>query len=184
MLFSFGALYLAAVRHAQIMRRFPEPRQSSSLPRLHLVQCGVRRERSQHGPPPKERLPITPPIPRQIRASLSTVQPQHDSAMLWAAASACFLGFFRAGEITIPSATAFDQTVHLAWIDVSVDPGHPPTRVRILLKRSKTDQFGRGVAVFLGATGDELCPVAGILSFEPCVGILPAHFSASLTIHL
>jgi len=157
--------YLAAVRHAQIMRGFPEPRQSSSLPRLHLVQCGVRRERGQYGPPPKERLPITPPILRQIRESLSSVQPQHDSAMLWAAASACFFGFFRAGEITIPSVTAFDQTVHLAWGDVSVDPGHPPTRVRILLKRSKTDQFGRGVAVFLGATGDELCPVAGILSF-------------------
>ena len=147
------------------MRGFPEPRQSSSLPRLHLVQCGVRRERGQYGPPPKERLPITPPILRQIRESLSSVQPQHDSAMLWATASACFFGFFRAGEITIPSVTAFDQTVHLAWGDVSVDPGHPPTRVRILLKRSKTDQFGRGVAVFLGATGDELCPVAGILSF-------------------
>ena len=105
--------YLAAVRHAQIMRGFPEPRQSSSLPRLRLVQSGVRRERGQHGPPPTQRLPITPPILRQIRAVLLAAPSHHDKAMLWAAASACFFGFFRAGEITVPSASAFDPSVHL-----------------------------------------------------------------------
>ena len=41
--------YLAAVWHAQIMRGHPEPRESSSLPRLRLVQNGVRRERASYG---------------------------------------------------------------------------------------------------------------------------------------
>jgi len=63
----------------------------------------------------------------------------------------------------IPSTMAFDHTVH--WGNMSVDSGHPQTRVCILLKRLKTDQFGRGTAVFLGVTGDELCPVVGILLF-------------------
>ena len=37
--------------------------------------------------------------------------------------------------------------------------------VRVFLKRSKTDQFGRGTEVFLGATGDELCPVRAVSSY-------------------
>ena len=162
--------YLPAVRHAQIMRGFPEPRQFPSLPRLRLVQSGVRRERGQNGPPPAQHLPITPSILRQIRAALLAAPPHHDKAMLWAAASACFFGFFRAGEITVPSVSAFDLTVHLAWGDVSIDSGHPPSKIRVFLKRSKTDQFGRGVAVFLGATGDELCPVAAVVSFAALRG--------------
>ena len=41
--------YLAGVRHAQIMRGFEEPRQHSTLPRLHLLQAGVKRVRCQQG---------------------------------------------------------------------------------------------------------------------------------------
>ena len=59
----------------------------------------------------------------------------------------------------MPSASAFDAAVHLAWGDVATDEGPRPVTVRVSLKRSKTDQFGRGVQVFMGATGDELCPV-------------------------
>ena len=57
---------------------------------------------------------------------------------------------------------AFDRAVHLAWGDVAVDSGHHPSRVRIFLKCSKTDQLGQGVA---GATGDEVCLVVAIMSF-------------------
>ncbi len=44
--------------------------------------------------------------------------------MLWAAATTCFFGFFRAGEITVASATAYDPVVHLSWGTVSVDMQH------------------------------------------------------------
>ena len=71
---------------------------------------------------------------------------------------------------TVPSVSAFDPTVHLPWGDVAIDPGHPPSKIRVPLKRSKTDQFGRGVAVFLGATGDELCPVTAVVSFAALRG--------------
>ena len=73
----------------------------------------------------------------------------------------CFFGFFRAGEITVPAAEAFDPAVHLAWGDVAIST----PALRIILKRSKTDQFGRGVAVYMGATGDDLCPVTAIASY-------------------
>lgn len=99
-----------------------------------------------------------------------------DFAMLWAAALTCFCGFFRAGEITVPSETAFNPAVHLAWGDVTQDGSNPPTSVRIFLKRSKTDQFGRGVAVYVGAAGGDLCPVSAILQYVAARGEGPGPF--------
>ena len=49
--------------------------------------------------------------------------------------------------------------------DVAVDDHESPSVIRIHLRRSKTDQFGRGVDVYLGSTGDELCPVAALLAY-------------------
>ena len=99
---------------------------------------------------------------------------EHDKAMFSAAASLCFYGFFRAGEITIPSTTAFDARVHLAWGDVAVDDATPPSSIRVHLKRSKCDQLGKGVDVFVGKSGDRSCPVAATLLYVrirgPAVG--------------
>ena len=85
--------------------------------------------------------------------------------MLWAAALSCFFGFFHAGEITVPSATAFDPAAYLAWGDVSSDNDHHPSVIRFFLKHSKTDQFGQGAAVYVGTTGSDLCQVAAILHY-------------------
>ena len=151
--------YLAAVRHGQIMRGFTEPRESSSLPRLRLVQNGVRRERTFSGSAPQERLPVTPPLLRRLHPPglLQPATASHDELLLWAAATLCFFVFFRAGEITVPSVTAYDPAVHLSWGDVTIsDDGRV---LRVFLKRSKTDQYGRGVEVFIGSTADDLCPV-------------------------
>lgn len=152
--------YLAAVRHAQIMRGYPEPREVSSLPRLRLVQTGVRRARADSGPATPPRLPITPAILRRIRPHCLPASPGYEECLLWAAATTCFFGFFRAGEITVPSAAAFDPAVHLAWGDVAISENRQV--VRVFLKRSKTDQFGRGTEVFFQATDDELCPVSAL----------------------
>ena len=165
--------YVAAVRHAQIVRGLPEPREHSALPRLHLVQSGVRRDRAERGlPASRPRLPITPPILRQMHSAWTSGR---DSLMLWAASLTCFFGFFRAGEITVPAASAFDPAVHLAWGDVTCD-GRPASCVRVFLKRSKTDQFHRGVAVYLGATGNDLCPVAAVLAYVAVRGEDPGPF--------
>ena len=48
--------------------------------------------------------------------------------------------------------------------------------VRVFLKRSKTDQFGRGTEVFLGATGDELCPVRAVSSYAAHRGTAAGAF--------
>lgn len=154
--------YLAAVRHAQIMRGLPEPRESNSMPRLKLVQSGVRRERAYSAPSTTAtRLPITP----HLLGLLRPVQSPHsdDERLVWAAASLCFFGFFRSGEITVPSVSAFDERVHLSWGDVSIS--EDGRSLRVFLKRSKTDQLMRGTEVFIGATGDNLCPVTAMRDY-------------------
>lgn len=50
------------------------------------------------------------------------------------------------------SVSAFDERVHLAWVDVAVDQISPLSVVRMHLKTSKCDQFGKGVDIYLGRT--------------------------------
>ena len=88
-----------------------------------------------------------------------------DKVMLWAAAVLCFFGFFRAGEICLPTLTAFKQEKHLSWGDVSVDSITSPNILRVKLKKSKTDQLGHGADVFVGKTECPICPVAGVLAY-------------------
>ena len=158
--------YLAAIRYMQITLGLPEPREFSSLPRLRLVQAGIKRTHSQRVPlGSKVRLPITPAILHGIRVQWLSRAQEHDIIMLWAAACLCFFGFFRSGEITIPSLGAFDPRVHLSWGDVAVDNAFNPSILQVSLKRSKCDQFGKGVQVFIGRTGDAICPVAAMLAY-------------------
>lgn len=49
----------------------------------------------------------------------------------------------------------------------------PPAFVRVLLKQSKTDPFRKGVALYVGATGNDLCPVAALLDFLQSRGTAP-----------
>ena len=100
--------------------------------------------------------------------------------MLWAAAMICFFGFFRSGEITVPSITSFNPSTHLAWGDVSVDNIDSPTALCIRLKKSKTDQLGEGVNVYVGKTDTQLCPVGAGLDYMAVRGSDPGPFFSFL----
>lgn len=168
--------YLAAVRHAQIIQGHPEPRESSALPRLRLVQNGIRRERAESSPVHSPtRLPITPPLLRLLRPPEGSKS--DDACLLWAAATVCFFGFFRAGEITVPSARAFDERVHLAWGDVMI--GEDNSTLRVFLKRTKTDQYMKGTEVFIGSTDNDLCPVRATREYVARRGSSPGAFFQS-----
>ena len=85
--------------------------------------------------------------------------------MLWAAMCLCFFGFLRAGEAVAPDNTEFDPTQHLTYADIVVDSVSKPTYLQINIKQSKTDPFRLGVKVIVGRMGNELCPVAAVLSY-------------------
>ena len=88
-----------------------------------------------------------------------------DGAMLWAAASLCFFGFFRAGELTVQSDRAFDPSTDLSFTDIAVDDLKSPTLLQIHLKASKTDHFRSGVDVFVRKSGNDLCPIAAMTCY-------------------
>jgi hypothetical protein len=96
--------------------------------------------------------------------------------MIWAASTVCFFGFFRAGEITVPTQTSFNPARHLSWGDVAVDNKVSPRVLRVVLKYSKTDQLGKGVEVYLGKTGCTLCLVAATAAYMAIRGDQPRQF--------
>ena len=96
--------------------------------------------------------------------------------MLWAVAVVGFFGFFRLGELTAKSESTTDDG--LLFSDVSVDSQESPKTVAIRLRRSKTDQ---GVHIYLGSTGDDLCPVAALLAYIAVRGGSPGRSSVTRT---
>lgn len=65
------------------------------------------------------------------------------------------------------------------WGDVSVESIHEPGMIKIYLKRSKTDQLGRGADVIAGKTGRLLCPVAAVLAYMMIQGSTEGLFTVS-----
>lgn len=69
------------------------------------------------------------------------------------------------GEITAGLSDGSNPSHCVAAGDVAVDDHRNPTMIKIHLRHSKTDQFGRGVDIYLGKTGDDLCPVSALLAY-------------------
>ncbi len=168
--------YLAAIRHGHIAVGCGDPG-ICQMPRLEQVIKGIKLVQARStsaGRSPK--LPVTPALLRRMRCTWRAEGVQADREMLWAACTLCFFGFFRSGEIAIPTAGSFDPDSHLTFNDVMVDSLQSPQLVRVRLKVSKTDPFRRGVDVFVGRTGDDLCPVAAVLAYMVRRGSGPGPF--------
>lgn len=67
--------------------------------------------------------------------------------------------------MTVPSDREYDHAVHLNWEDIAVDNTQNPQAIRVTLKQSKTDPFRKGINLFLGRTGLDLCPVKALLNY-------------------
>ena len=147
----------------QISAGLPDPSLMSTFPRLSYMLKGLQRSRAITRSP-RQRLPVTPQILAMLQATWSTPPITYDSHLLWAACCVGFFGFLRAGEFIARSASDSSGAL-IAASDVTRDLSYPPNFVKIHLRQSKTDSFGRGVDIFLGRTNQAICPVAAILSF-------------------
>ena len=76
------------------------------------------------------RLPISIGVLGKMWESWHSVASQ-DTGMLWAAASVCFFGFMRSGELTVPSEGTYDEGAHLSFHDVTVDSLTDPQTIQI-----------------------------------------------------
>ena len=163
--------YLSAIRYLHIANDLPEPR-SRPMPKLALVEKGIRRLKSRESPQ-RVRLPITPGMLRQLRSLWSPKMSEFDMVTMWAACCTAFFGFFRIGELIVDRQDSGSSHC-VAVEDVAVDDHLSPTVIKIRLRHSKTDQYGKGVDVYLGRTGDNnLCPVSALLAYLTIRGNAP-----------
>lgn len=158
--------YLAGIRHLQITSGLPDPC-LSSMAQLEQVLRDIKSEqaKTRQVGQSKVRLPITASLLRRIRSIWAREPHKFDHITLWAACTLCFFVFFRAGEITSPSDSAFDPQVHLSFSDLAFDRNSSPSMLRVHLKSSKTDPFRKEVDVFIGGTTNDLCPITAIRTY-------------------
>ena len=58
----------------------------------------------------------------------------------------------------------YDPAVHLSYADTALDDPRKQSFLRITIKQSKTDQFRKGMDLYVGRMGTDLCPVAAVFS--------------------
>lgn len=128
------------------------------------------------------RLPITIDLLRCILTKLSAVCTNNYESLLFKAAYVtAFFGFFRVGEITIPSKVSTDTSKVLNRQDISFVDNE--SSMLVTLRYSKTDQLGKGMVMKINQTGSSVCPVLVVqhyLKQRPKVnGPLFCHFDGS-----
>lgn len=163
--------YLSAIRHLHIDRGLGDPG-ISKMARLEQVLRGVKSVQAKRNIKEKPRLPISLDILRKLR-TVWLNEHSNNSRMLWAAASMCFFGFLRSGELTVPSISGYDAGAHLSVNDVTVDSLDSPQVLKVKIKASKTDPFRVGVDIYIGRSQCSLCPVTAVLTYMAIRGSAP-----------
>lgn len=151
-------VYLSAIRSLHLLHGYKDP--LTDCPRLHHVIRGIKRIQ---GPTSQQRLPITDNLMHIIYGSLSENNPDH--IMFWAACTLAYFGFLRAAEFTVPSVEVFDRKLHLQPSDLAFDSHSNPTCLRVHLKTSKTDPFGKGCYIHIGRGLGTLCAVQAMAKY-------------------
>ena len=156
--------YLSGVRFLHISEGEGDPFVGPRH-RLEYTLRGIKRCEAETGGKSCERLPISPGLLRKIKGVWDAAAEDPDVVMLWAACCLGFFCFLRAGEMTVPSDGGFDPEVHLTRNDLAWDNPEAPSMLRVKLKQSKTDPFRKGIQLFVGRTGTDLCPVTSLLNY-------------------
>ena len=102
------------------------------MPKLEQVLRGIKRHNAAVCAK-RERLPITLDILIKLRSVWERDNTKQDNIMLWAVSSLCFFGFFRAGELTVPSEDSYNPQIHLNYGDIAIDSPNNPTVMKVHL---------------------------------------------------
>ena len=151
-------LYLSAVSACHRENGFADPCKDNPL--LTLVKRGVTRSSKRL---PDQRQPITSTILRHLIHQLKSDQHlrKPDRAMLSAAFCLAFYGLLRVSEYTAPSDKAFISRVHATLSDIQWHSQH----FTFILKRSKTDQQGKGTMISFCKLTKSTCPYHSMATY-------------------
>ena len=86
---------------------------------------------------------------------------EKEATLMWAACCVGFFGFMRSGEFT----TSPPAPAAMLSRDVAMDSHSNPQTVRLFLRQAKNDPFKKGVHIYLGRSGKEICPVNALLRY-------------------
>ncbi|GEO18367.1 site-specific integrase [Microvirga aerophila] len=129
---------------------------------IALVMDGLRRTKTVQQRQVKAL--ITPFLKRAIDNAQDTLAGQRDRAL-----------------ILIGMAGAFRRS-ELVTLNVS-DLTFSPEGVRIVIQRSKGDQFGQGQVIAIGRTNSEYCPVANLQAYLEQAGITASRVFRAIDRH-
>ena len=151
-------LYLSAVSACHRENGFTDPCKDNSL--LTLVKRGATRS-GRHLP--DQRHPITHTILRHLIRHLKSDRRlgKPNRAMLSAAFCVAFHGLLRVSEYTAPSDIAFVPRLHATRSDIQWHSQH----FTLFLKRSKTDQQGKGTRINFRKLTKSTCPYHSMATY-------------------
>ena len=122
---------------------------------------------------PRACLPITPFVLRKLKTVWEGRGNTYNRGMWLALATTTFFTFCRLGEMVVEREDAYEPNAHLSFRDLAVDNAKAPSVISLHLRHSKTDPTYKGVKVYIGKTGDDLCPVSALLHYLTARGSRP-----------
>lgn len=128
------------------------------------------------------RLPITEHLLIRIVSALPAIcSSQYESDMFSSAFVLCFHGFLRVGEVAINKKWNSHMVILFENIKIVNEKGI--NLIRIFLKYSKSDQYGKGVTIEIIENDSMICPVKLLRTYlgnrPKFGGPLFCHFSGS-----
>ena len=108
--------YSAGVRYFHIKMGLGDPFHGD-MPQVEYIMRGIKKREAAKGTTSRERLPVTPAILHQLKSVWAPSGHTRDTKLILAACCLGFLGFLRAGEMTVPSEGAYDPDAHLNVVD-------------------------------------------------------------------
>lgn len=126
----------------------------------------------------RTRLPITQSILRSVLSALPSVCANaYETKLFTAAYCLAFFAFLRIGELAVGNKKCISHVI--AGSDVSLAPSG--SSFNLIIRSSKTDQYGHGARLKVSCTGASICPVTSMSQFlsqrPPVKGPLFCHLN-------
>lgn len=166
-------MYLSSIGNLHLASSYHHVYHRDLTPRLEQIVQGIKWDQACTRPA-RVCPPVTLNIMCNIYSVLSKNPNQYQEIMLWAACCTAFFDFLRIGEMTVPTQTAFNGSIHLSLRDVALDSRLTPTIVWLTIKQSKTDPFRKGARLCLSLTDLIVCPVKALLPYLALSGSDPS----------